>query len=413
LSPDLKPALKPDTEPPPSAAERASARAQQIMRQSTLREVLGMASRPGVLSFAVGLPGTALFPVEGLARAAAQLLADDRLSLQYGIPYGPLKAQIVELMRMRGVTCRPEQVFLTSGSQQAMDILARLLLVPGGRVMLERTVYDGMQMAIKRLEPEILSVPTDLDTGIDADAVEAHLEAGPAPAFLYLITDGHNPLGVSLPEEKRRRLATLARQHRMPILEDDAYGFLYFGESPAPPLRAFEDEWVFYLGSFSKILAPGLRAGWMVVPEPLVGTVAALKHSADLDTPSFSQRMISTYLDSPPHGVPKPARRPSRRPRPPARRGGPLQPAERRHVRLGRVAGEDRHGAARPHRDRDRKRGLQPRHGLCRPRQPPRQPLHAPRLRQQYSREHRSRNRAAGAGDRAGARLSGSGEGDR
>src|SRR6185369_16733483 len=157
------------------------------MSQSTLREVLGMASRPGVLSFAVGLPGTALFPVAGLARAAAELLATDRLSLQYGIPFPPLKAQVVELMRMRGVTCGPEQVFLTNGSQQAMDILARLLLVPGGRVMLEQTVYDGMQMAIKRLEPEILSVPTDLNTGIDVDTVERHLAEGPAPAFLYLI----------------------------------------------------------------------------------------------------------------------------------------------------------------------------------------------------------------------------------
>jgi len=290
--------VSPETEPQPSAAERAIAHARKTMSQSTLREVLGMASRPGVLSFAVGLPGTALFPVAGLARAAADLLASDRLSLQYGIPYPPLKAQIVELMRMRGVTCRPEQVFLTTGSQQAMDLLARLLLVPGGRVMLERTVYDGMQMAIKRLEPEILSVPTDLNTGIDADTVERHLAEGPAPAFLYLITDGHNPLGVSLPVEKRQRLAALAKRHRMPILEDDAYGFLYYGESPAPPLRAFEDEWIFYLGSFSKILAPGLRAGWMVVPEPLVGTIAALKHSADLDTPSFSQRMISAFLDS-------------------------------------------------------------------------------------------------------------------
>jgi 2-aminoadipate transaminase len=298
LSTETETATTATADHPPSEAERAVAHARQVMKQSTLREVLGMASRPGVLSFAVGLPGTALFPVEGLARAAAELLATDRLSLQYGIPYPPLKEQIVELMRMRGVTCKAEQIFLTTGSQQAMDVLARLLLVPGGRVMLERTVYDGMQMAIKRLEPEILTVGTDLDTGVDADAVERHLEAGPAPAYLYLVTDGHNPLGVSIPLENRRRLAALARRHRMPILEDDAYGFLYYGESPAPPLRAFEDEWVFYIGSFSKILAPGLRAGWMVVPEALVPTVAALKHAADLDTPSFSQRMISTFLAS-------------------------------------------------------------------------------------------------------------------
>jgi 2-aminoadipate transaminase len=201
-------------------------------------------------------------------------------------------------MLLRGVTCRPEQIFLTSGSQQGMDLLARLLLVPGGRVMLEQTVYDGMPMALKWLEPEILSVPTDLDHGIDADAVERHLLAGPAPAFLYLITDGHNPLGVSLPETQRRRLATLARRHRMPILEDDAYGFLYYEASPAPPLRAHEDEWVFYLGSFSKILAPGLRSGWIVAPEELMPTLSALKHATDLDTPSFSQWMISSYLAS-------------------------------------------------------------------------------------------------------------------
>jgi len=286
------------TKSEPSAAERAIARASEIMRQSTLREVLALASRPGVLSFAVGLPGQSLFPVEGLSRAAAELFATDRQSLQYGIPYPPLKAQIVELMRLRGVTCRPEQVFLTSGSQQGMHLFARLLLVPGGRVMFEDTVYDGMPMAVKRLEPEILAIPTDLNEGIDADAVERHLAAGPAPAFLYLITDGHNPLGVSLDEAKRRRLAALARQHRMPILEDDAYGFLYYEASPAPPLRAHEDEWVFYLGSFSKILAPGLRSGWIVAPEELMPMLAALKHAADLDTPSFSQRMISTFLAS-------------------------------------------------------------------------------------------------------------------
>jgi 2-aminoadipate transaminase len=288
-----------DEPPAPSAAERAIARARQVMRQSTLREILALAARPGVISFAVGLPATSLFPAEGLARAAAELLAIDRRALQYGIPYPPLKGQIVELMRLRGVTCRPEQVFLTTGSQQGMDLLVRLLLVPGGRVMLESTVYDGMPMAIKRLEPEILAVPTDLDHGIDVDAVERHLRAGPAPAFLYLITDGHNPLGVSLGEAQRRRLALLARQHRMPILEDDAYGFLYYGEpgeSPAPPLRAHEDEWVYYLGSFSKILAPGLRTGWIVAPEALLPTLAALKHGADLDTPSFGQRMISSYL---------------------------------------------------------------------------------------------------------------------
>jgi 2-aminoadipate transaminase len=274
------------------------------MVQSSLREVMDLASRPGILSFAVGLPAADLFPAQELAAAAARVLETDRQALQYAVPYQPLKRQIVELMAMRGVSCRAEQIFLTSGAQQGMDLLARLLLAPGSRVILERAVYEGMQMAVRRLEPVILTAPTDPATGIDVDTVEELLATGAVPAFLYLISDGHNPLGVSISREKRERLAELARRHRMPILEDDAYGFLYLDECPPPPLRAIEAEWVFYLGSFSKILAPALRAGWLVVPEALIPMLSALKHSVDLDTPSFSHRVISEYLAAggfPPH----------------------------------------------------------------------------------------------------------------
>src|SRR6202035_4584385 len=279
---------------PPSTAEQAIRRSRQTMRQSTLREVLALASRPGVLSFAVGLPAAELFPAAGLSAAAGHLLAGDRSSLQYGIPYQPLKEQVVELMAMRGVACRTEQVFLTSGAQQGMDLLSHLLVEPGSRVMLEETVYDGLPMAVKKLSPELLTLPSDLDAGIDVDAVEALLAGGAAPASLYLITDGHNPLGVSLSPAKRQRLADLARHHRMPILEDDAYGFLYYEDSPAPPLRALEAEWVYYLGSFSKILAPSLRAGWLIVPPELVPILAALKHGTDIVT----HRVISAFLAS-------------------------------------------------------------------------------------------------------------------
>lgn len=274
------------------------ARSMASMDQSTLREVLGLVSRPGILSMAVGLPAPELFPMEGLARAAASLLPSRPESMQYGIPYEPLKHRIVELMAARGVRCRAEQVFLTSGSQQGMVLLTQLLLDPGGTAMIEETVYDGIQMAIKRMGPEILTVPTDPDTGIDVDAVEALLAGGARPAFLYTITDGHNPLGVSISPEKRPRLAELARAFGVPILEDDAYGFLFYGDDPPPPLKALEDRWVFYLGSFSKILAPGLRAGWIVVPEELIPRISALKHAADLDTPAFSHYLIEAWLDS-------------------------------------------------------------------------------------------------------------------
>jgi 2-aminoadipate transaminase len=266
------------------------------MTQSALREVMDLTSRPGLLSLAIGLPAAELFPARALADETARLLAAEPSSLQYDVPYRPLKAQIVQLMAMRGVRCREEQVFLTSGAQQGMDLLTRLLLDPGGQVVLEEVVYEGIQSAIKLRQPEILTVSTDRATGIDVDAVESLLVRGARPAFLYLVPEGHNPQGVSISLEKRRRLVEVARRYGMPILEDDAYGFLYYDEVSSPPLRAFEEEWVFYLGSFSKILAPSLRAGWLVVPETLIPRLSTLKHATDLDTPSFSHRMISAYL---------------------------------------------------------------------------------------------------------------------
>jgi 2-aminoadipate transaminase len=279
---------------------------------NNLREVIGLASRPGVLSFAIGLPASDLLPREALAEQASRVLSasasspqySPQYSLQYGVPYGPLKTQIVQLMAMRGVRCTEEQIFLTSGAQQGMDLLSRLLLPPGGQVLIERSVYEGIRLATRLQEPEVLTVGSDLSTGMDVDEVEARLAGGARPAFLYAITDGHNPLGVSLTPGKRRRLVELARRYRVPILEDDAYGFLYYGEAPPPPLRALDEEWVFYLGSFSKILAPGLRVGWLVVPPPLAARLSPLKHGADLDTSCLAQHVVAAYLEAgllPPH----------------------------------------------------------------------------------------------------------------
>ncbi|HVR99865.1 MAG TPA: PLP-dependent aminotransferase family protein [Thermoanaerobaculia bacterium] len=265
---------------------------------TSLRQIMELASRPGVLSFAIGLPGSDLFPREVFARETARVLTADASCLQYGLPYPPLKSQIVGLMAQRGVRCTEEQVFLTSGAQQGIDLLNRLLVEPGGQILIEWAVYDGIQLAARQRNPEILTVASDLDAGIDVDAVEALLVNGVRPAYLYIIPNGHNPLGASLSVEARQRLAELARRYQMPILEDDAYGFLYYEETPVPPVRALEDEWVFYLGSFSKILAPALRAGWIVVPERLTGSLSQLKHAADLDTPAFSHRMISAFMEA-------------------------------------------------------------------------------------------------------------------
>ena len=275
----------------------AVARTVAGFRRSPLLELLATTYRPGIVSFAVGMPATDLLPAELLARAAATLAADQP-ALQYQVPTGRLKKHVVELMAMRGVRCREEEVFLTAGAQQAMDLAARLFLDPGGRVLLEDTAYEGMQMVVRSFAPEVVPVPTSAETGIDVDAVERLLAKGPRPAFLYTIPAGHNPLGCSMPADRAARLVELARRHRVPILEDDAYGFLSYRPQPAPPLRALDDRWVIYLGSFSKILAPSLRVGWLVVPPELVPRLSILKHASDLDVITYAQHALLAYLDS-------------------------------------------------------------------------------------------------------------------
>lgn len=255
-----------------------------------LQELLEL---PGVLSLAADLPAAELFPMSAVAQASAQLLAEP----EYGAPFQPLKAQIVKLMAMRGVRCRPEQIVLTTGVEGALDLLGRLLLDPGSQVLLEETVCERVRGALP-LEPEILTVSTDPETGLDVDQVEAILAGGARPAFLYVIPEGHNPLGVSLSLEKRLRLLELARAWEVPILEDDTFGFLSYDGHPEPPLRALDARWVVYLGSFSMLLAPALRAGWIVLPDDPPARLSLLPAAAELDVPSFSHRTISAFLEA-------------------------------------------------------------------------------------------------------------------
>lgn len=268
------------------------------MQRSLLRQMIGVVSQPGILSFAGGLPDPALFPRQEYAEALAHVLATDTQALQYRPPFPPLKAHIVKLMAQRGVTCTEEQVFLTTGAQQGLDVLTRLLLDPGGEVLLEEVVYTGAQQVVAPFRPRLLPVATDLRTGIDVDAVEKWLAGGAQPAYIYVIADAHNPLGVSVSQSKRQRLVALARRYGVPLIEDDAYGFLSYGRPHQPPLRVLDSEWVFYLGSFSKILAPALRLGWIVAPERLIPKLTVVKEMGDLESSALTQRAVAAYLDA-------------------------------------------------------------------------------------------------------------------
>jgi len=269
----------------------------QGLQRSALQEMLVAASRPDIISFALGLPAAELFPAAALAEAAARVLPANPGALQYRPPLQTLKQHVRELMRRRGVNCLEEQIFLTAGAQQGMSLLSRLLLEPGGRVVTEELIYTGFRQILEPFQPQILTVSTDPKTGMDVDAVEQHLSSGARPGFIYAITDGHNPLSARLHPSKRVRLVELAERYRVPIIEDDAYGFLCYEDS-LPPLRALSERWVFYVGSFSKILAPALRVGWLVVPEELILPLSVIKESTDIDAAPLSQRIINAYLDT-------------------------------------------------------------------------------------------------------------------
>ncbi len=287
------PTLFPASDPAPAGIPLAAwARA---VRPSAIQEMMGLMGRPGIISFALGLPAPELFPVEAYLDATGRVLHGDRGALQYRPAFAPLREEVARLMERRGVHCTADQVFLTTAAQQGLALVTRLLLEPGAAVICDELVYMGFQQVVEPYRPRLLTVSSDLDTGIDVDAVEAHLRSGARPAFIYCVTDGHNPLGASVSLEKRERLVELARRYRVPILEDDAYGLLGF-EDALPPLRALDDRWVLYVGSFSKVLAPGFRVGWVVAPPELMPLLGCAKDGLDIDTATFSQRVVAEYL---------------------------------------------------------------------------------------------------------------------
>lgn len=271
------------------------ARWTKTIQRSAMQDMLELA-QPDVISFTLGFPAAELFPVQEYGVALHQVLTTNTLALQYNPPPLTVKEEIVKLMALRGLTCRTEQIFLTTGAQQGLALLTRLLVNPGDEVLVEASCYPGFKQVLDTLSPKILTVSTDPQTGIDVDAVEHLLKTGHRPTLLYLVPEGHNPLSMNISREKRQRLVMLAREYRMPILEDDPYGMLYYDYQPDPPLCALDPEWVFYIGTFSKILAPAARVGWLVIPEPLIPLLAALKESSDINTTTLTQRAVGAYL---------------------------------------------------------------------------------------------------------------------
>ena len=280
---------------------RLAARA-EAMNPSAIREILKVTERPGILNFAGGLPSPETFPVAAMRAACAAVLAEGsataRPALQYATSEGlpELRAWVAAEMGKQGARVAPEQVLITSGSQQGLDLVAKVLIDEGAPVLVETPTYLGALQAFTPMQPRVESVASD-DAGVQPEALRAQLAAGTVPPrFMYLLPNFQNPTGRTMPEARREAVLAVCREHGLPIIEDNPYGELWFDAPPPAPLLARWPEGVIYLGSFSKILAPGLRLGYVIAPPELYPKLLQAKQAADLHTPGFNQRVVVEVL---------------------------------------------------------------------------------------------------------------------
>lgn len=276
--------------------EQLLSNSSRVLEKSHIQKALQAPLTSDTISFALGMPDTNLLPLDKYKVALNKVLSS--ASLQYSPPINALKAQIVDLMKERQVFCNPDQIFLTSGAQQAMMLITKLLIDKGDNIVIEEATYPGFIQIANSLQANLITIPIDHQNGISIEELENYLKIKNQknPKFIYTIPEGHNPLGMSLSKEKRIKLINLAESYKIPIVEDDAYGFINY-EEVEPPLRAYSDEWIFYIGSFSKILSPATRIGWIIVPEGLIEKLEILKEASDLNTATFSQHIISSYIE--------------------------------------------------------------------------------------------------------------------
>ena len=271
---------------------------------SAIRELFKLLGKPGIISFAGGFPDSALFDVDGIRQASlAALEQDPGAALQYGATegYGPLREQLAAFMAHKGVAdLRAEQLIVTTGSQQALDLLGKVLINPGDKVIVEGPTFLATINCFRLYGAELISAPID-GQGADTDALE-RLIAEHRPKFVYIIPTFGNPSGALLGLARRKAVLEMAVKYQTLIVEDDPYGDLYFGEAPPPSLLALSSQvpgsrdLLVHCGSLSKVLSPGLRVGWMAGPAELLARATMCKQFSDAHTSTFAQATAAQYL---------------------------------------------------------------------------------------------------------------------
>ena len=270
---------------------KLAARAEK-MNPSVIREILKVTEKPGIISFAGGLPSPKTFPIAEFDAASHKVLSEDgQAALQYAASEGfPALREAVADMLPWNVD--PAQVLITTGSQQGLDLVAKILIDGGSKILVETPTYLGALQAFTPMEPAVVSVASD-DEGVVVDDLVAKAKDA---RFIYLLPNFQNPTGRSMSEARRAAVSAAAAQAGLPIIEDNPYGELWFDEEPPLPLSARNPEGCIYLGSFSKVLAPGLRLGFLVAPKHIYPKLLQAKQAVDLHTPSFTQRMVAEVL---------------------------------------------------------------------------------------------------------------------
>jgi 2-aminoadipate transaminase len=276
----------------------------KVMKSSAMRDLMSVTQRPEVISLAGGLPDTSTFPPDTFAAVAQRIAAEScARALQYGPTEGldGTKACIAAVMGAEGMTADPEDIVVTTGGQQVIDLVTKTLIDPGDVVIAEGPTYPGAVPVFSTYQASVVQVDMDAE-GMRVDLLEETLDRldreGRRPKFIYTVPSFQNPAGVTMSLPRRRRLVEVARERELLVLEDNPYGLLrYEGDAP-PPLYALDGGvYVMYLGTFSKILSPGIRLGWIVAPPPVLEKINLGKQAADLCTSTLSQLMVQAYFE--------------------------------------------------------------------------------------------------------------------
>lgn len=268
------------------------------VRPSTIRQILKVTEQPAMISFAGGLPAPECFPVAEVAQSAARVLADDGAkALQYAVTegYGPLREKFAAEMKTRGVDCTSENILVTTGSQQALDLIGKIFLDPGDCVLTESPTYLAAIQAFQAYEVRFASVPTDA-FGLDTDQLE-EIILRERPKLLYTIPNFQNPTGITQSAERRCKLYELAARHGVLVVEDDPYGKLRYAGVDIAPVKSHDRTGnVLYVSTVSKTVTPGLRLGWVVADEAVLRKLVVAKQAADLHASNFDQRVVDRYF---------------------------------------------------------------------------------------------------------------------